>query len=384
MRDCLRFVRAALLLVLAASLLLPTCVVAQTPVPGPVVVEPPAVAGDAVQDGTLGGADAMDARIDEVLSSMSVADRVGQLFLITFDGNDVGFDSDIVELIHGYRVGGVALSPRNHNFRNETGVDTPREVASLVNRLQGVAYGVLLPAENPLQPIPQTWPESTDLLLEDMTGVAPANLPLLVAVQQLGDMLPDTMLRRGFTPLPSQMAIGAAWNPDLAEEIGRITGAELSAVGVNLLLGPNLDVLDQPQPEPVGRLGIHMFGGDPYWVGRMGQAYIAGVHEGSDDRIATVVGHFPGSGDVDRLPEEEVSTVQRPLAELEEIALPPFQAVTGQAARAAAGDGGAGVTDGMMSSHAAIQRISGQQPRSQYAHRVSAGTGDGSGAARFC
>ena len=44
---------------------------------------------------------------------MSVADRVGQLFLITFDGNDVGFESDIAELIYGYRVGGVVLDPYN-------------------------------------------------------------------------------------------------------------------------------------------------------------------------------------------------------------------------------------------------------------------------------
>ena len=351
MNDLLRFMRTGLTLLLVALSLLPTAVLAQTPTPVSALAET-LVFADSVPGG-------LDALVEETLASMSVADRVGQLFLITFDGNDVGYDSDIAELIHGYRVGGVVLKPINRNYSNETGVDTPREVASLANRLQGLAYGVLLSAEDALQPIPETWPSATDMLLEDMTGVPPVNLPLLIGVQQLGDMLPETMLRRGFTPLPSQMAIGAAWDPGLAREIGRIAGAELHAVGVNLMLGPNLDVMDQPQPEPVGRLGVHMFGGDPYWVGRMGQAYIAGVHEGGSDQIATIVGHFPGAGDVDRLPEEEVSTVQRPLAELEQIALPPFQAVTGQTARASAGEGDPGVTDGMMSSHARYSAFQG-------------------------
>jgi beta-N-acetylhexosaminidase len=323
---------------------LPAAILAQSPTPVPSVAVTP-VSPEAA-------ADDRDELVEEILATMSVADRVGQLFLITFDGDDVGFDSDIAELIYGYRVGGVVLNPGNRNYSNEKGVDTPREVASLANRLQGLAYGVLLPTEDALQGVPDEWPSGSGFLLEDMTGVPPVNLPLFVGAKQLGDNLPEATLRRGFTPLPSQMAIGAAWEPELAKEIGRITGAELQAVGVNLLLGPNLDVLAHPQPEPVGRLGVHMFGGDPYWVGRLGQAYIAGVHEGSDYRMATVVGHFPGAGDVDRLPEEEVSTVQRPLAELQRIALPPFQAVTGQNSRVATGDGDAGVTDGMMSSHA--------------------------------
>jgi beta-N-acetylhexosaminidase len=300
----------------------------------------------------------LDSLVEETLSGMSVADRVGQLFLITFDGNDVGFDSDIAELIYGYRVGGVVLDPANHNFSNGVGEDTARQVATLNNRLQGLAYGLLLPEETALEPLPEDWSSDPEALLEDMTGVAPVNLPLFVGVQQLGDDLPETALRQGFTPLPSQMALGASWDPSLATEIGEIVGTELHAVGVNMLLGPNLDVLDDPKSDPVGRLGVHMFGGDPYWVGRMGRAYIAGVHAGSDGRIATIPGHFPGAGDIDRLPEEEVSTVQRPLAELESVALPPFRAVTRGATNGSTNQT-LGITDGLMSSHARYSAFQG-------------------------
>lgn len=316
---------------------------AESPLPPPVT--------DGGESGAPVAVYPSDELVDAVVASMSAADRVGQLFLITFRGDETGFDSDIAELIYGYRVGGVILSPANGNFSNEKGVDTPREVASLVNRLQALSYGILLPAERALEPLPEAWPGREDVLMQEMTNVSPLNLPLFVAVEQSGDNLPATMLRRGFTPLPSQMAIGATWNPELARRVGRIAGRELAAVGVNLLLGPNLDVLDQPRPDQVGRLGAHMFGGDPFWVGQMGRAYIAGIHEGGERRVATVARNFPGAGDVDRLPEEEIPTVQRSLEELRRVILPPFLAVTRLPAGVESLQAEASVTDGMMSSH---------------------------------
>ena len=44
------------------------------------------------------------------------------------------------------------------------------------------------------------------------------------------------------------MAIGATWQPDYAEDVGTIAGRELSALGINMLLGPSLDVLENPSP----------------------------------------------------------------------------------------------------------------------------------------
>lgn len=275
----------------------------------------------------------LEAEVDALLEQLSVADRVGQLFVVIFPGNDTGYESDIAELIHGYRIGGVLLTPRTGNFTNQSGADTPGAVASLANRLQALAYGVLLPTE---LAIPDAAGGDTvvaalpgDLpLLEEVTGVAPVNLPLFVAVEQLGDHLPQTALRRGFTPLPSQMALGAAWNPELTRRVGTIAGFELAAVGANLMLGPNLNVVEPPRLDEVGSRGLHSFGGDPYWVAQQARAYIAGVHEGGGGRVATVAGHFPGAGDIDRLPEQEIATVQRSLEQLRRQALPPFWAVT--------------------------------------------------------
>lgn len=354
-----------LVLVLVVASLLPQPGRAQTPSPlssptatAPIPTAPPAVLPTA----TAVSADtaALTRQVETIFAGMSVADRVGQLFIIGFEGGSAGFDSDIAELIYGYRVGGVVLSARNNNFTNDPGVDTPAQVATLANRLQALAYGLLLPADRALEPVdPTSWPPPGSVSMEQVTAVPPINLPLLIGVEQHGDGLPDTALRRGFTPLPSQMALGATWNPELAYRIGQIAGRELSAVGINLLLGPNLDVLDQPRVDQVGRLGLQTFGGDPDWVSQMGRAYIAGVHVGSSRQIATIAHHFPGAGDADRLPDQEVATVQRSMAELERITLPPFLAVARSAVTDPTSTGDPAVTDGLMSSHIRYSGVQG-------------------------
>jgi hypothetical protein len=59
------------------------------------------------------------------MAEMTVADKVGQLFLVTFQGNDISDNSDIASLVRDYRVGGVVLLPANSNFRG-----IPVDVAS--------------------------------------------------------------------------------------------------------------------------------------------------------------------------------------------------------------------------------------------------------------
>ncbi|MBE2239203.1 MAG: hypothetical protein IAE81_15550 [Caldilineaceae bacterium] len=298
-------------------------------------------------------AERLDMLAQAIFESMSPEQRVGQLFIVTFQGNDVQFDSDIVDLIHNQAIGGVVLSPRTGNFSNERGVDTPRQVATLTNQLQAAAYGVLLPAENALQPVPLApWPpRGVFTYLPDVTDAAAGDLPLLIGVMQSGDDLPMTALRRGFTPLPSPMALGASWNRDQVKSVGDVVGRELRAVGFNLLLGPALDVFSLKSSEKVNALGLYAFGGSPYWVAQLGRSYIEGVHAGSNGRIATVAGSFPGQGDTDRVPAEEIATIQSSQAELRQNALAPFLAVTRQPSTIIDPAGDPGATDVVMTSH---------------------------------
>jgi beta-N-acetylhexosaminidase len=124
------------------------------------------------------------------------------------------------------------------------------------------------------------------------------------------------------------MAIGAAWDLDLANQVGQVMGSELSTLGFNLYLGPNLDVLESENNEAAEYLGVNTFGGDPFWVGEMGKAFINGVHTGSEDRMIVVAQNFPGTGYSDRSPEDEVATVRKSLEQLKQIELAPYFTVT--------------------------------------------------------
>ena len=153
-------------------------------------------------------------------------------------------------------------------------------------------------------------------------------VPLFIGISQEGDGAPHDQILSGLTPLPNAMAIGATWNTELAQQVGSVLGNELSALGFNFFLGPSLDVVESPNPSARIDLGTRVFGGDPFWVGEMGRAYISGLHTGSDGRMVVVAKHFPGRGGSDRLPEEEVATVRKSLEQLKQVELDPFFAVT--------------------------------------------------------
>lgn len=259
---------------------------------------------------------------EAILQQMTVPERIGQLFLVTFQGDRATADSVVADLITNYHVGGVTLSSRNNNLTGYSDpAATPLQVSELINNLQSLALrGFSLDAgeiidEDSIPPSPVPVRETIPI-------------PLFIATSQDGDSLPLTNVLPGFTAIPNNMAIGATWNPDNARRVGKVAGSELASTGINLLLGPSLDVLERPAPRSASDLGTSSFGGDPYWTGLMGRAYIAGVHEGSGGRMAVSARSFPGKGSSDRPVDEEVPTVRRSLEQLKQIELAPFFAVT--------------------------------------------------------
>ena len=250
----------------------------------------------------------------DMLARLSPNERIGQLFLVTFSGTGVGNDSQIYQLVTQNHLGGIVLSSENNNFTG--GDDNLNNARLLINQIQINRHSASLPEQSdPFISVP---------LLSTF-------IPLFVGITQGGDGAPYDQILNGLTPLPSQLAIGATWEPKYAHDVGEIAGAELRAIGINLLFGPSLDVLEIPRSDGVGDLNVSVFGGDPFWVGEMGKAYVAGIHAGSQNRISVVGTHFPGLGSADRLPTTEVATVRKSLEQLKQIELAPFFAVTGNA-----------------------------------------------------
>jgi beta-N-acetylhexosaminidase len=282
-----------------------------------------------------------EAWLEETMAGMTTADKVGQLFLVAFPGSLVGEGSEVARLVQILRVGGVILSPSYENFGN--GAFAPMQILTLTTGLQELAFRPSYPVTLTLSvPVTVTLPvgatpspsdrdiitATTTVTYTEVITRPPQSIPLFTAVLQEGDGYPYTSLRGGFTQLPSNMAVGATWDDAHAKAFGTTVGSELKTVGLNLLLGPSLDVLSEPRPGQSGDLGTRVFGGDPYWVGRLGQAYIRGVHLGSDWRVAAVAKHLPGLGASDRSLEDEIATVDKSLQDLRLIELPPFFAVT--------------------------------------------------------
>ncbi len=79
----------------------------------------------------------IDAVVETIFAELTPAERVGQLFMVSFDGNNVIPGSDIGELIQVYRVGGVTVSASAKNFANNQ--TAPDQVLSLTNGLQSLA-----------------------------------------------------------------------------------------------------------------------------------------------------------------------------------------------------------------------------------------------------
>jgi beta-N-acetylhexosaminidase len=271
----------------------------------------------------------------QLAAQLSPEEKVGQLFLITFDGTETIEMSEIFDLISNYYVGGVVLKSENGNFsQNE---DALQDTVSLISDLQKI-----------------NWNEKNTIGSSPEIGFVNDYVPLFVGISQPGGSFPYDQIISGLTPTPSQMAIGATWNISAAEDVGELIGNELSSLGFNLFFGPSLDVLDITYSEGNENLGVRTFGGDPYWVGEMGAAYISGIHKGSENRIAVISKNFPGRGSSDRLPDEEVSTVRKSLEQLQLIELAPFFRVTEPQDQEFDQ-----ITDGLLSSHIRYQGFQG-------------------------
>lgn len=249
-----------------------------------------------------------------LLDQLSPEERVGQLFLVTYKGTTIGEETQIYDLLTRYHIGGVILLASNDNF-----VSGENELNAIITVNRELQLN--------------QWSAAQKTAIDTRTGSSnpPQFIPLFITTIQEGDGYPNDQILSGLTVLPNEMAMGATWDPQLVESAGKVLGKELSGLGFNLLFGPALDVLETPRPEGRVDLGTRAFGSDPFWVSILGSAYIKGLHEGSNGKLAVVAKHFPGNGGSDRSPEEEVATVRKSLEQLKNFDLVPFFAVTGNA-----------------------------------------------------
>ncbi len=148
---------------------------------------------------------------------------------------------------------------------------------------------------------------------------------LIVAVDQEG----GGVLRLLDVPFPPPaMALGAADDVGLTEDVAAATGRALAAVGINLDFAPVADVNSNPA-NPV--IGDRSFGADPALAARHVAAFVRGLQSAG---VGATLKHFPGHGDTSLDSHLALPVVDRSLEELRTTEFVPFRA--GVAAGAAA------------------------------------------------
>lgn len=225
-----------------------------------------------------------DAWAEKTLKSLSLEEKVGQLFMIRMRVELLsGKSPSYLELrnnIRKYHIGSLAMSaPTQGRARDSR---RRREVVTLLNQLQ-----------------------------------MESKLPLLVAGDFERGVLPPHLF--GTTVFPHAMAFGAAGSLAYAEEFGRITAQESRALGVHWNLFPVADVNSNPA-NPI--IGTRAFGANPERVGDLVAAYIRGARANG---MLTTAKHFPGHGNTATDSHVAVPVVDDDLRQIRAVDLPPFQ-----------------------------------------------------------
>uniref|UniRef100_A0A0D2XH01 Glycoside hydrolase family 3 N-terminal domain-containing protein n=1 Tax=Fusarium oxysporum (strain Fo5176) TaxID=660025 RepID=A0A0D2XH01_FUSOF len=235
---------------------------------------------------------------------------IGQILIMGWDGTEV--TPQIRSLIEDHHLGSIILTAKN--------LKSAQQTAELVQELQTIAKNA-----GHLQ-------------------------PLLIALDQENGGVNSLFDEDYVCQFPSAMGVAATGRADLAYEVTKATATEISACGVNLMLGPVLDVLNNARYQP---LGVRATGDDPQEVSQYGLAALRGIR---DAGIASCGKHFPSYGNLNFLGSNlDVPIITQTLEELSISALVPFRNAVASGKLDAMFIGGCGISNPSMNvSHACL------------------------------
>jgi beta-glucosidase len=123
------------------------------------------------------------------------------------------------------------------------------------------------------------------------------------------------------TSLPSPVGLASTWDEQLVRRLARALGQEARAKGVDVLLGPTVNIVRTPLS---GR-GFECFSEDPLLTARIAVAYVRGVQEAG---VGATVKHYVANDS-----ETDRRTYDARITELvlRELYLPPFEACVAEA-----------------------------------------------------
>ena len=209
-----------------------------------------------------------------IVQGMTLDQKLGQMVIVEFYGSTL--NSDLIQMIQGNRISGVLIENKNGNAQ------TRNQLATLNAGMQ-----------------------------------AQAHIPLFITTDFEGGLVNELRLITG--ERPSEAAIGATGNPQVAYTAGRNAATDLTSLGLNVNFMPIVDVLTNPNNPG---LPDRTFGSDPTLVTNMGRAYLKGLTDGG---VIGCLKHFPGLGSASIDPHFSLPYMNRSLATLNQVDFVPYR-----------------------------------------------------------
>ncbi len=224
-----------------------------------------------------------EAKISQIMAGMSLDQKLGQLIVVEYLGNDYQ-GSGLQDMVTQQHVGGIIYQEINNNFNAPD--NTVNGLAAFSRQVQ-----------------------------QD------AKIPLLIGTDQEGGQVNRLEVFHG--PLPSAANMAGTGNLEYAFNQGAQVAKWMVQLGINSDLAPVVDVHTVDPPI----LQDRMFGSTPQTVATYAGTFLEGLQKNG---VAGCLKHFPGLGALTSDPHVGLPTINRSLSELEKIDLAPYKLMIGK------------------------------------------------------
>ncbi|MFB6342394.1 glycoside hydrolase family 3 N-terminal domain-containing protein [Saccharicrinis sp. FJH62] len=210
-------------------------------------------------------------RIDSLISTLSLEQKIGQLFFIDVQSTSSERGrQQLIKRVEKYHPGGILF-------------------------MQGA-------------------PSEQLNLMRDLNGIS--QIPLFYSIDGEWGV---SMRLDSVTWFPKHMMLGAIRDNRIVKEVGYAIGQQCRGVGININFAPVLDV-NSNSANPV--INIRSFGENPYRVADKGYAYFSGMQNAG---VMAVGKHFPGHGDTNLDSHHDLPVINKSLQQLSQNELIPFK-----------------------------------------------------------
>ncbi len=219
--------------------------------------------------------DTVDKKIDDILSNMTIEEKIGQMLVIYDTKSKV--DDELKEFISDIKPGGFII--------NQNNITTYEKTKKYISDLQ----------------------KNSDI-------------PLMISIDQEGGKVQRLQVLEDIKALyiPDMLSLGNTSDENLAYEVGRVMAEEMRTLGINVVYAPVCDIFSNPNNTVIGN---RSFGKTPELVSKMCTSLGKGLE---DNGIIATYKHFPGHGDTEADSHYSLPVINKSIEQLLNFELVPF------------------------------------------------------------